>query len=111
VSIEDQSAEALGLAGLQANDPEALDAIDQALSRISGARAELGAAENRLESGINNLRSIAENTAAANSRIRDTDFARAAADLTKNQILQQFQTAVQGQANVAASTALALLAG
>jgi flagellin len=111
VSIEDQSAEALGLAGLQADDPEALAAIDQALNRISGARAELGAAENRLESGIDNLRSVAENTAAANSRIRDTDFARAAADLTKNQILQQFQTAVQGQANVAAGTALALLGG
>ena len=111
VSIEDQSAEALGLAGLQADDPEALDAIDQALSQISSTRAELGAAETRLESGIDNLRTIAENTSAANSRIRDTDFAQAAAERAKNQILQQFQVAVQGQANVAASTALALLGG
>jgi len=107
VSIADQSAAGLGLTNLKATDADAIDKLDQALTQISSARGELGAAESRLQSGINNVQSIRENTAAANSRIRDTDFARAAADLTKSQILQQFQTAVQGQANVAASTALA----
>jgi len=111
VSIADQSAAGLGLTNLKATDADAIDKLDQALTQISSARGELGAAESRLQSGINNVQSIRENTAAANSRIRDTDFARAAADLTKSQILQQFQTAVQGQANVAASTALALLGG
>ena len=90
-------------------DASTLTAIDLALERISGSRADLGAVESRLGSGISNLQSIHENTAAARSRISDTDFAQVAADQTRNLILQQVQISTQVQANVTASLALQLL--
>jgi len=109
ISIPDVRAGALGIEGLQARDGATLDALDQALNTLSSARGDLGAAESRLTSGIANLRSIRENTAAANSRIADTDFAQASADRTRNAIQLDIQTAVQAQANVSAGLALSLL--
>jgi flagellin len=109
VSIDDQSAAALGLQGLDVTDGNTLAALDGALQQISSTRGDLGAAESRLESGISNLESIQENTAAARSRISDTDFAVAAAERARNQILQQAQISTQVQANVTASLALHLL--
>jgi len=87
----------------------AVSSIDGALSAINGARAELGATQNRFESSIRNLSNVAENVAAARSRIRDTDFAVETANLTRNQIIQQASTSILGQANQRPQAALSLL--
>jgi len=109
VSISDQSAQSLGVAGADVSDPATLDALDDALSAISATRAELGSVENRLESGIRNLETARENTAAANSRIRDADFAQVAAELARSQIMEQLSVATAVQSNIGAFTALELL--
>jgi flagellin len=90
---------------------DAISVIDGALAKIDRNRATLGAVQNRLESTINNLSSIAENSSAARSRIRDTDFAQETAELTKNQILQQAGTTILAQANQLPQAALSLLGG
>ena len=109
VSVGDHSAQALGVSGLDASDGSTLDALDAALSRISETRANLGATERRLTAGIRNLETAQENTAAANSRIRDADFASSTAELARGQLLEQAAIAVQVQANISASAALRLL--
>jgi flagellin len=65
--------------------------------------------QNRLESTIRSLAVAIENTAAAESRIRDVDFASETAELTRNQVLQQAGISVLGQANVSTQSALSLL--
>ena len=87
----------------------ALTSIDSAISTIGGARADLGALQNRFQSTIRNLSSISENVSAARSRIRDTDFASETAELTRNQIIQQASVSVLSQANQRPQTALSLL--
>jgi flagellin len=86
-----------------------LTAVDSALSAIGGARADLGALQNRFQSTIRNLSNIAENVSGARSRIKDTDFASETAELTRNQIIQQASTTVLSQANQRPQTALQLL--
>jgi flagellin len=109
VSIGDHSAQALGVEGLSVSDPATLDALDQALSSISTTRADLGAVEHRLESGIRNMQSMHENTAAARSRIQDTDFAQAASNRARSQIMERASIAAQVHANISAETVLGLL--
>lgn len=87
----------------------ALDVIDQALSFISDARADLGAIQNRFESTIANLSNVAENVTAAKGRILDADFASETASMTKAQILQQAGVAMLAQANQLPQAALSLL--
>lgn len=86
-----------------------LAAIDTALQTVSGQRAELGAVQNRLTSTIQNLQVAAENMSAANSRIRDTDFAQESANNTKLNILTQAGTSVLAQSNSQGSSALKLI--
>jgi len=86
-----------------------LQKLDDALVRVNGVRANLGAVQNRLTSTISNLGVFDENINAANSRIRDVDVARETADLTKNNILIQAGTSVLAQANQAPQIALKLL--
>ena len=88
----------------------ALAVIDQAISDLSSERANLGAAQNRLNVTIANLGSARENLAAANSRIRDVDVASETAQLTRNTILMQAGVAVLAQANQMPAMALSLLA-
>lgn len=76
-----------------------LETLDEALFKMSQARAKFGAVQSRLESVVNNSGVLVENLEAARSRIADTDVAKAAADFSKQQILQQYQTAVLAQAN------------
>lgn len=90
-----------------AND--ALEILDAALTGIDSQRADLGAIQNRLESVISNLSNVAENSAAARSRIRDADFAEETAALAKSQILQQAGISVLAQANASSQNVLALL--
>ena len=86
-----------------------LEKLDRALVRINGARANLGALQNRLQSTSTNLGVTDENFSAANSRIRDVDVAAETADLAKNNILNQASVAVLAQANNAPQFALKLI--
>jgi len=88
---------------------QALGIMDNALTEVNSARAEFGAIQNRFESVIANLQTGAENLSAAQSRIRDADFAAETAELTRAQILQQAGTSVLAQANAAPQNVLALL--
>ncbi|MCR9097749.1 MAG: flagellin, partial [bacterium] len=67
----------------------ALSLIDSAISQVASLRASFGTVQNRLESSIRSLAVAQENTSAAESRIRDVDFASETAELTRNQVLQQ----------------------
>lgn len=93
----------------EANFSAAVSAIDAALQTINSNRADLGAAQNRLTSTINNLQNINENAEAARGRVQDTDFAAETAQLTKQQTLQQASTSVLAQANQLPSAVLKLL--
>ncbi|MGD7037399.1 flagellin [Methylotuvimicrobium buryatense] len=85
--------------------------VDSALEQVDGLRAVLGAVQNRFEMTIRNLDNVAENLSAANSRIRDADFAAETTAMTRNQILQQAGTAILSQANAQAQNVLSLLQG
>ncbi|RLC12947.1 MAG: flagellin [Deltaproteobacteria bacterium] len=87
----------------------AITIVDAALATIDSARGDLGAIQNRFESTIANLQSVAENVSAARSRIMDADFAAETAELTKAQILQQAGVAMLAQANMLPQTVLTLL--
>ena len=89
----------------------ALALIDSAIKAVDGKRADLGAVQNRFQATIRNLTNISENVAGARSRIRDTDFAKETAELTRTQILQQTSTTVLAQANQRPQAALSLLQG
>ncbi|PAV27391.1 flagellin [Tamilnaduibacter salinus] len=90
---------------------DALSIIDGALQQISSIRADLGAAQNRLESTISNLSTTSENLSAARSRIRDADFAKESAELSRTQTLQQAGLSVLSQANARPQQVLQLLQG
>ncbi len=85
--------------------------IDLAIKDVSQFRGQLGAAQNRLEHTINNLSVTAENLAASESRIRDTDMAKEMTAFTKNQVLVQAGTAMLAQANSSSQNVLSLLRG
>ena len=87
----------------------ALAYIDTAIGSVSSHRATLGATQNRLLHTYRNLEVNLENMTAAESQIRDVDFASETAELTKNQILAQAGISVLAQANFAPQMALTLL--
>jgi len=87
----------------------ALAYIDTAIGSVSNHRATLGAQQNRLLHSYRNLEVSLENLTAAESQIRDVDFASETAELTKNQILSQAGVSVLAQANFAPQMALTLL--
>lgn len=86
-----------------------LTAIDDEIARVGSFRAELGAKINRFQGTIRNLSNISENVSESRSRIRDTDFAKETAELTRAQILQQTSNTVLAQANQRPQAALSLL--
>jgi flagellin len=86
-----------------------LDKLDRAIGVTSGNRAAMGALQNRLQSTSNNLLIQDENYSAANSRIRDADFAMETAELTKRNILTQTSVATLAQANNSGMVALKLV--
>lgn len=87
----------------------AITSLDAAINSVNSARADLGAYVNRLEHSINNMMNQATNTQAAESYIRDADFALETANFTKNSILIQSATAMLAQANMAPQSVLSLL--
>ena len=87
-----------------------LDTINTAISKVTQARGQVGAVQNRLTRSVGNLSVSIENLQAAESSIRDADIAKEIADLTRNQILGQSATAMVGQANLIPQSILLLLA-
>jgi len=92
-----------------ANALTTIAAIDTEIKGVSTARASYGALQNRFESTINSLNVSAENLAAAESRIRDTDMASEMVKFTSANILSQAGTAMLAQANQANQGVLQLL--
>lgn len=101
---------ALNVETSAAQSRSALDVIDASLNQISGFRSSFGAVANRLQSVSNTIATAIENTAAANSRVRDVDVAEETANMAKSNILQQAGVAVLAQANQQPQIALKLLA-
>jgi flagellin len=95
----------------QVNAQQVLAAMDSMIAVVDKKRAELGAVQNRFQSTIRNQSNIAENLSAANSRVRDADFAQETASLTRYQILQQASQTILSQANQRPQAALSLLGG
>ncbi|AXE33308.1 flagellin [Chromobacterium phragmitis] len=93
----------------QANALTAQQSLNSDLGTLVSQRATLGAVSNSFEAVVNNLQSSTLNTAAAHSRINDTDFAAATARLASQQILGRTGAAALGQANIAPQAALSLL--
>ena len=83
--------------------------IQNAINNVSSQRSALGALQNRLEHTIANLDNVAENTQAAESRIRDTDMASEMVEYSKNNILAQAGQSMLAQANQSNQGVLSLL--
>ena len=88
---------------------DVLAKIDSFIGYVDKKRGEFGAVQNRLESTISNQSNIAENESDARSRIRDTDYAEEAANLSQQNIIQQAATSMLTQANSRPQIALSLL--
>ena len=113
LSINDMSAKALGVNGIdltsQTSADDAIGIIDNAITTVSSQRAALGASQNRLQHSINNLSTSSENLAAAESQIRDVDMAAEMVEFTKNNILTQAAQSMLAQANQQPQQILQLL--
>lgn len=109
----DSGLESLGVGSVEIGSKEgaqdALSNLDAAIEKVSSQRAILGSLQNRLVSTSNNLQTSAENLSAANSRIRDVDYAEETAKQTRNQILSSAGTSVLAQANMSSQSALKLI--
>jgi flagellin len=115
VNIDAMDSASLGIKGLNVKDDSgnaatyAVDAISDAISKVSSQRSALGAVQNRLEHTINNLDNVVENTTTAESRIRDTDMAEEMVNYSKNNILAQAGQSMLAQANQSNQGVLSLL--
>jgi flagellin len=86
-----------------------IQSVDSALKQVDSFRAVLGATQNRFEMTIRNLDNVSENISAANSRIRDADFAAETTNMTRAQILQQAGISMLSQANAQTQNVMSLL--
>ena len=113
VNVESMSAKSLGLDAIDISTQEgagnAIAVINAAIEKVSTARSDLGAIQNRLDHTINNLGVTTENMTAAESRIRDVDMAEEMMQFTKNNILTQASQAMLAQANQLPQGVLQLL--
>ena len=115
VNIDTMNSDFLGIKGLNVKDDNgsaatyAVDAIADAVAKVSSQRSALGAVQNRLEHTIDNLDNVVENTTAAESRIRDTDMAEEMVNYSKNNILAQAGQSMLAQANQSTQGVLSLL--
>ena len=113
ISIKNMNASSLGVDALKvssfASAGSSMDKFQSAINLVSTQRSTLGALQNRLEHTINNLNTTAENTQAAESRIRDVDMATEMVEYSKNNILAQAGQSMLAQANQATQGVLSLL--
>jgi flagellin len=109
----DVRAESLGITEVNMenidNARESLAKIDEAVSKVFGARARLGATQNKMQTAINSIAITKENLTAARSRIADTDVAAETSELVRGNILASAGVAVLSQANATPMQALKLL--
>ena len=114
-TLDDMSADALGVGAgkvdlsTQDKAKTATTTIDAAIKKVSKARGQMGAVQNRLEHTINNLDTASENLQTAESRIRDTDMAEEMVNYSKNNILAQAGQSMLAQANQSNQGVLTLL--
>ena len=115
VNIDAMDSASLGIKGLNVKDKTgnaatyAIDAIADAVAKVSSQRSALGAVQNRLEHTIANVDNVVENTTSAESRIRDTDMAEEMVNYSKNNILAQAGQSMLAQANQSNQGVLSLL--
>ena len=113
VTLQSANATALGINATAINTAAtaqtAITTLDTAIDSNNLKRANYGSVQNTLSSALHNLESYTENLTAAESRIRDVDFASETADMTRNSIFQQAGVAVLAQANQSPQVALQLL--
>ena len=113
IAISNMNASSLGVSGLKVSSFDsagsAMSKIQAAIDSVSTQRSKLGALQNRLEHTINNLDTTAENTQAAESRVRDTDMASEMVQYSKNNILTQAGQSMLAQANQQTQGVLSLL--
>jgi flagellin-like hook-associated protein FlgL len=115
VDVNSMSAASLGIKGINVADTTgtaatyAIDAIADAVAKVSAQRSALGAVQNRLEHTIANVDNVVENSTAAESRIRDTDMADEMVTYSKNNILAQAGQSMLAQANQSTQGVLSIL--
>lgn len=113
LSIGNMSSSGLGISAVsvtsQSDALEAISTIEDAINKVSGTRADLGALQNRLEHTVNNLGVTSENLTSAESRIRDVDMAKEMMEMTKNNVLTQAAQSMLAQANTQPQSILKLL--
>ncbi|MDO5576912.1 MAG: flagellin [Fibrobacter sp.] len=113
--IDAMDIDSLGLSGTtlssQTDATAAMSALDVALTKVNTLRADLGAMVNRLEHALTNQENQEVNMQAAESVIRDADFAAETTKFTRNQILSQSSTSMLAQANMVPQNVLSLLQG
>jgi len=104
ITLGDLTAATLGVDALSidmstaAGARTALTGLDTAIDAVNGYRSDFGSVQNRLESSFRNLENVSQNLTAAESMIRDTDFAEESAEMAKYQVMQQAGVAVLAQA-------------
>ncbi|NLG18621.1 MAG: flagellin [Fibrobacter sp.] len=115
--IDSISTESVGIATTdisltaQSSATAAISALDEALSSVNTLRANIGSIVNRLEHALTSQENQVQNMQAAESVIRDADFAHETTEYTKHQILMQSSNAMLAQANVIPQNVLNLLQG
>ena len=87
----------------------AIKALDNAITKITDKKSEIGSVGNRMDSALSTLTTQYENLSSAKSIITDADVAAEASNFTQQQILQQVSTSLLAQANQAPSIALSLV--
>ncbi len=113
ITIGAMNKDVIGLADIDVSTADGarvtIDKVKTATNKISEMRSSIGAQQNRLEHTYRNITNIAENTQAAESRIRDADMAKEMVELSKQNILEQVGTSMITQANQSKQGVLNLL--
>jgi len=109
VAIADAGVLAAQDVSTQAAALTAMGNMDTRIAAIDSARAGVGAAQNSLESVVRNISVTQVNVAAAESNIRDVDFAAESANFAKHNILAQSGSYAMSQANAVQQNVLRLL--
>ena len=86
-----------------------LTTIDNAITKVSTARSDLGAISNRLDHTIANADNMAENLQSSESKIRDVNIASEMVSYSSMSILQQAGQSMLSHANQATQGVLSLL--
>ena len=107
-TIAGQSAPGI-LVTTRGNAEASIILMDTAIKNVDSKRATLGAAQNKLESNVRNISVTQVNVTAAESNIRDVDFAAESANFAKHNILAQSGSYAMSQANSVQQNVMRLL--